>query len=468
MKKRILAFGVALVMAVTLLCACIPTASAEGYSLPNDVTVHAESAILVSLANDPSSDMVLYAKDADEVRAPGAMMRYMVLAYALHRIEEKGMNVDTDTGTYSITLFNNYVAGTGVATAQMNYGEEWTLRDLLTVSFIHNASDAVVVLAEAVDGDVRTFIDGMNSLALEIGCVNSHFHHLTGLDSLSQYTTARDMYRIVRYCQSFSLFEDLASPARVTVTPVKGGDKRTINTNNHLAMADSSYYYAPLVYSRTGLSDTDGRTCAAVARQGGYDYLVVVMGCPEKNAEGQSGLHYRDATTLLKWAFSDFEYRVVLNKDEILQTLPVAESWDVDRVSLIPEKEIATVVKKGMDSNQIIQTITLNAESLTAPVKKGTVYGKVELYVNTDQKIGEVALVAAEDISRSELMHGWEGFSGGVKNAVNTFATDVLPYVLIGGGVLTVLVVVYIILCVVHNKKRNKQKYADFKPRKRK
>ncbi len=464
MKKRIATLAVAVAMAMSLLLSCVCPVAAEGYPLPTDVTVNAQSAILVSLANDPSSDMVLYAKNADEVRAPGAMMRYMVLAYALHRMEEKGLDPDTDTGSYSIALFNEYVAGTGVATANMAYGETWTLRDLLTVSFIHNASDAVVVLAQAVDGDVRTFIDGMNTLALELGCVNSHFHHLNGLDSLSQYTTARDMYRIVRYCQSFSLFEDLAAPSQVTVTPVSGGSKRTITTNNHLAMTSSSFYYEPLVYSRTGLSDTDGRTCAAVAKQSGYEYLVVVMGCPEKNEQGENSLHYRDTINLFKWAFRDFEYRVVLGKDEILRTLKVEQSWDVDRVNLIPDKEIATVVKKGMDSNQIIQSVTVTDQTITAPIKKGTVYGKVELFVNTDQKIGEAALVAAEDISRSELMHGWDGFTGGVKNVTKT----VLPYVMIGIGVLVVLAVAYVIISIVHNRRRNKQKYADFKPRRRK
>ena len=240
MKNRIVALLAALTLAVTLLLSGAVSATAAGYPLPADVTINAQSAILVSLAGNPASDMVLYEKDADEVRAPGAMMRYMVLAYALHRIEEKGLDIDEDTGSYTIALFNEFVAGTGVPTANMAYGETWTLRDLLTVSFIHNASDAVVVLAEAVDGEVRTFIDGMNTLAMEIGCVNSHFYHLSGLDSLSQYTTARDMYRIVRYCQSFSLFEDLAGVADVKVTPVKGGSTRTITTNNHLMMTTST------------------------------------------------------------------------------------------------------------------------------------------------------------------------------------------------------------------------------------
>lgn len=44
----------------------------------------------------------------------------------------------------------------------------------------------------------------------------------------------------------------------------------------------------------------------------------------------------------------------------------------------------------------------------TRPVEKGTVYGKVELYINLDEKIGEVELVAAESVEASEVLVLWE------------------------------------------------------------
>jgi len=446
MKLRIAAVLAAVTLAVSLLLPCAATVSAAGYALPTDVTVHAASAILVHLASNAEQDMVLYEKEADQVRAPGAMMRYMVLAYALHRIEEKGLDVDTDTGSYSIALFNAYVAGTGVPTANMAYGEEWTLRDLLTVSFIHNASDAVVVLAEAVDGDVRTFMDGMNELALELGCVNSHFHWLSGLDSLSQYTTARDMYRIVRYCQSFSLFEELTSKMQVTVKPVKGGSQRTITTNNHMMNTTSTYHYGPLIHGRTGLSDNDGRTCAAVARDSGYEYLVVVMGCPDKNADGQNNLHYRDATALFKWAFKQFEHKTVLAKNEILASVDVEEVWETDHVNLVPAKEYATVVDKNMTAEQVIRKVTVYESVVYAPIEKGAVYGKVELFVNVDQKIGEMDLVAAQTLERSELLHTWNGIVAVLGGA--------LPILLIVIGLLVVLLIAYAVFAVVHNRRR--------------
>ena len=432
----------------------VPTAAA-GYTLPDGTDLHASAAILVSLAGDAEDDVVLFEKEADTVHAPASMMRYMVLAYALHRVEEEGMDVDAVTGKYTREMFNNHVAGTGVNTANMAFGETWTLRDLLQVSFMQSASDAVVVLAYTIDGGVAPFVDGMNALAAEIGCTYSHFANLTGLDSLSQYTTPRDMYRIMRYAQSFSLFESLTNRYQVTVKPTAGGSQRTIVSANSMLQPSSSFRYSPLVHSRTGLSEHEGRTCASVARDSGYEFLVVVMGCPEKNAEGQNNLHYRDTMTLFRWGFNNFVYKTVLGKGEPLASLPISLSLEADWVNLVPRQEIATVVEANLALNQIVKEVTLYKDKVEAPLEKGTVLGKVELIVNTDQKIGEVELVAAETINRSWLLYTWSQVAG--------FFTSVWFFV--GVGALVLLIIGYIILNVVHNRRRRKNRMPRVKPR---
>ncbi len=57
-----------------------------------------------------------------------------------------------------------------------------------------------------------------------------------------------------------------------------------------------------------------------------------------------------------------------------------------------------------MDAQTIIRKVVLEADTVDAPVTKGQVYGKVELYVNVDQKLGEINLVASESLERSDLL----------------------------------------------------------------
>ncbi len=472
LKRRFFSLILCCILFVSLFGAAAPCAKAEqapetaqtpaseavktgGYLLPSDMMLYADTALLINLGSDASRDVVLYEKAADEVRAPGAMMRFMVVAYTLHTLEKTGMDMDAVTGSYSVELFNKYVAGTDVPTANMQYGETWTLRDLLTVSFMQNASDAVTTLACTLDGDVNTFVDGMNALAQEIGCDYTHFANVTGLDSLSQYTTARDMYRIIRYAQGFSLFEEIVSTRQYTVKPVAVGTERLLVSINSMQQSSSQFYYSPLAFGRTGLSEHEGRTCASVARDGGYEYLVVVMGVPDKNEAGEGGLHFRDTRELFRWAFRSFEHATILTKSEILASVQVDLAWNTDHVNLIPEREFSTVVEKSLDPEQIIRNRVVYKNAVQAPVKKGTVLGKVELIINVDQKIGEVNLVAAEDVERSQLLHAWRGFKG--------FFTS--PWFWLGLGILLVLIIGYIILNILYNRRRRRNRLQRVKSR---
>ncbi len=455
--RRIFSGILSAVLLLGALGAAAPTVAAQdgtyGYSLPEGTVLHADSALLVNLGSDIDRDVVLYAKAADEVRAPGAMIRFMVVTYTLHRLEQTGMDMDAVTGAYTVEMFNQYVAGTGVPTANMNYGETWTLRDLLTVSFVQNASDAVTVLAYTLDGSVAAFVEGMNALAKEIGCDYTHFANVTGLDSLSQYTTPRDMYRIIRYGQKFSLFEEIVSTRQHTVTPVAGGTQRSLVSVNSMQHSSSSFYYSPLVFSRTGLSSHEGRTCASVARDSGYEYLVVVMSTPETNEAGESGLHYRDTRALFRWAFNKFEHASILAKSEILASVKVRLAWSTDHVNLVPAQEFSTVVESSLDPEQVIKKVTVFENEIEAPVTKGTVLGKVELIINVDQKIGEVDLVASEDLNRSWLLYAFSGLGG--------FFTS--PWFWVGIGSLILLLIGYIILNVSYNRRRRRDRLQRVK-----
>ena len=104
------------------------------------------------------------------------------------------------------------------------------------------------------------------------------------------------------------------------------------------------------------------------------------------------------------------------------------------------------MVDKNMTADQIIRKVTVYDKTATAPIEKGDVYGKVELFVNVDQKIGEVDLVASQTLERSDLMHTWN-------QIVNTLGTA-LPIILIAVGVLAVLIVAYVIFAINHNRRR--------------
>lgn len=446
--KRFFAILSCICLLCTLAVACAPSALA--YSLPDDIKVHASAAGVIFLGNTYEEDVYLYEKDADGIHAPAALVRLMAGAYTLKQVKDKKVDLETTRGTYTLEMFNAHVAGTGVNGIGMEFGETWSLKDLLTVSLIQTASDAATTLAYTVSGGVEEFVKGMNALAKEIGCENTHFANVTGLDSLSQYTTVKDIHRILRYAMQFPAFVEIVSQTQVSVQPLSGGGGYTVVNRLDMLRSSSPYLYTPLKFGRTGLSGHEGWSLATVASDSGYDYMVIVLGCPESAADGKTNTHYTDTIDLFRWAFRNFTYKVLLNDSEILSGVKVKYVWGRDSINLVPKKPFSTVVYNDVKPEEIIKKVTLFEQEVEAPVEAGTVYGKVELIVNVDEKIGEMELVAAESAAKNELL----AFLAGVGRVLSS------GWLWLVVGVVVFLLAVYITVAVVGAKrhKRNMNK----------
>ena len=212
------------------------------------------------------------------------------------------------------------------------------------------------------------------------------------------------------------------------------------------------YYYSPMAFGKTGYTPSAGRCLASVAKDSGYDYLCIVMGVPNTDADGNTGVYFRDTRTLYKWAFNNFTYKTLLDKNWPITQIPVRLSWDKDRVTLYPEKTCTAIVINALDLKTIDRKITTLADSVDAPIKKGQVLGKVELYIKTDQKIGEVNLVAGESIEKIQHLAVWA--------QVKSFLKSTWFYAAL--GLIAVLLVGYIILNIVHNYKLRRNRMKRF------
>ena len=191
-----------------------------------------------------------------------------------------------------------------------------------------------------------------------------------------------------------------------------------------------------------------------MASDSGYEYMVVILDSPLKDDQGKAIYPYIDDTkTLYRWAFNNFEYSTILNKNEPVDSLKVNLAWDTDKVSLVPKEDFSTIVSVNLSPSAIRKEVTKYKDTVDAPVEKGTVYGKVELFINVDEKIGEVELVAAEQVEASEVLVLWEN--------IRSFLTS--PWFIGGLAVLTVLLIGYIILNVVHNRRRKRRKMKRVK-----
>ncbi|MBR3290056.1 MAG: D-alanyl-D-alanine carboxypeptidase [Clostridia bacterium] len=390
------------------------------------------------------ADTVVYEKNPDMKLSPAAMNRVMVGLYAKKLIKEKNIDINTATGIYTEALQDNYVWGTGLTLANMELGETWTVKDLLSLSVIQTAADACVTLAYTLAGSVEGFVQGMNEMAQSLGCTGTTFVNVHGLDAVGQKTTVHDMYIMLRYAMEDAELERMLSASEYSVKPVKGGEERSWENSNYMLRASSDYYYSPVALGKTGVSDDSGKGVASVAQRDGYRYMTVVMGCPMENEDGETGTHYDNSIALYEWAFGAFTYETVVSANQPMRRAPVLYSWNTDSVTLVSRKPLTCLVPNGLDLTTVRTEIELNQPELAAPVDRDTAVGTASVYLKDGTLLGQVELVASESVPRSTLLYVWHG--------VTSVLTS--PWLWIGLLMLVLLVVGYVALMIKQNRRR--------------
>ncbi len=424
-----------------------PFAAGASYVLPEEVTVNARSALLMYIGSDSTQDAVLFEREADVRRSPSATVRVMVGLYAIREIRARNLDIDTATGVYDRSCYLQ-ITGTGLGVMGMQIGDTWTLRDLLTASMAETAADACVTLCTAVAGSVPAFLDGMNHLAREIGCNDTAFANVTGLDALGQYTTARDLAKIMREAMEYPELVAMMGVRNYEVNPIVGAKQQRATVNSMLRPITDSYY-SKLEFGRTGYADEAGRCMVSVAKDGGYRYMAVVLGSAAADGTDRAIAHFEDTQNLYEWAFNNFSYKILLSEGQPVSQLPVDLAWSQDTVVLVTGGSFGTVVPNELDVSTVIWKPVLNSdEAVDAPIQKDTDYGRVELYIQLDQKIGEVPMIAGASVERSNVLLLWRG--------VRRVFTSVWLYV--GIGLFLLLVAGYVALSVVHNRRRRRRK----------
>ncbi len=98
---------------------------------------------------------------------------------------------------------------TGEQSILLMQGEQFVLRDLVRAAMIKSANDSCVAIAEAVAGDVPTFVKMMNEKAKELGAKNTHFCNPHGLHDANHYTTAYDLALIAQAAMQHPEFNEM-------------------------------------------------------------------------------------------------------------------------------------------------------------------------------------------------------------------------------------------------------------------
>ena len=413
-------FSVFFLMALLVNLLAFPV-SAEEASLPADPDIQAKAALLV----DANTGNIVYAKNEHEELYPASLTKIMTALLVLEAVDSGKLSLDQQlTASDSITQLDSDGSSAGI-----QVGEIMTVEQLLYCMLVVSANEACVILAEAVSGDVDTFVDAMNAKAQALGCENTHFVNPTGLHDSQHYTSAWDLYLITKEAMKHEDFMRICDTGDITLPATNLSEARSLHSTNYLISVWRSrgYYNTDAHGIKTGSTDAAGHCLVSSASKGSLSFISVMLGCEQLHLEGNEirTMSFYETNRLFNWAFDNFAYQTVLTSDEILKEVAVSLS-KIDHVTVHPAEDVEVLLPKGLAAEDLERTITLKSDPVEAPISAGDVLGTVTLsYDGTDY--ATVDLLALNDVEASRILTFWRD----VKEFFSQTAVKVIGIILL-------------------------------------
>ena len=338
-----------------------------------NLQIKAKSAILL----EPYTGKILYEQNADEKLAPASITKIMPLLLVMEALERGDLALDT------MITASEHACSMGGSQIWLEPGEGMTVDELLKATVIASANDACVALGEAIAGSEEGIVALMNERAKELGMNNTHFVNCTGLDADSHLTTAHDVALMSAELIKFPLIKKYST---VWMDSLRNGESELVNTNKLVR------FYSGTTGLKTGTTGKAKYCLSATAKRDNMELVAVVM------AGDSSNDRFAGAKKLLDYGFANYSFSELTG--EVNQETVKVEKGVKGEVGISCTDKVNILLPKK-SKEKITRKIEWNSK-ITAPIKKGDVLGRVNIY-NGEEQIGCLPITANEEVEKLSL-----------------------------------------------------------------
>ncbi len=266
--------------------------------------------------------------------------------------------------------------------------EEYYLKDLLYSLMLESHNDSAVAIAEHISGSVEEFASLMNEKATQIGCVDAYFITPNGLDKEDENgchrASAIDVAKIMRYC----ITKSPKAKEFIELTKTPSYTFSEVNKKRHFSVSNKNAFLNMMdgvISGKTGFTNGAGYCYVTAVKKDNNIYIAVVLACgwpPHKTYK------WSDTKKLIKYGITN--YREIYLPDMELDKNVFGPVWVKGaKTNRIDEKIYAQIEivsdanndKVLAENDEKIEVKYEIKESVTAPVKKGTIIGNIKYYI---------------------------------------------------------------------------------------
>ena len=329
----------------------------------------------------------MFAKNIDKAISPASTVKMMTALVATEVIKDTSKN---------ITVTQPMIEGIEANTMKLKVGEVISVDELLIGLVCGGYNDAAQALAVISSGSVEAFVGKMNEKARSLGAMNTVYKEPTGINDGAQ-TTAEDTMIIARaFLNNQKLAEYSSLPSyKITATNLSG--ERALHNKNALksSYTGSRYLNADAIGMNAGMTSGGGYCVVTGVRNGGMDYICVVMGA-KYDADSSTIYSYVVANELIKQVVS-FSDRIIVPKNQAVGAVKVeGAALNVTEVDVYPAEDVVAYLPTDYESSGKLKVSYIySRDSISTPVSAGETVGKIvvtygsEVVAVTDITIGE-------------------------------------------------------------------------------
>lgn len=381
----------------------------------NALDLSSEHVVLYNM----NEDKIIYEVNKDEKTSIASLTKIMTTLVAIENIQN-----------YDESVKLNYNMFTGLAEANasvigLKSGQVVTYNDLLYGMFLASGADATRAIAISISGSEEAFVELMNKKAKELGMINTNFKNTTGLDEDGQYSTVNDVAILLKEALKNDKFREIFTTESYVFTD------KSLTVYSTLRKTANNYGYnlSYIKGAKTGFTYNAGKCLASLAfdEENNIEYLLVTTNA---SINTNDAYHIKDAVTIYNHYFSNYKYHNLVNKDDLILTLPIKYGKE-ESINIYALDDIAYYLDNSFNKEEV-KLNYIGTDIVTTNMEKGTKLGKIEvIYNNEILNTFDVYLPKKVDFS------------------ILVFLKENLRYV-----ILSILIIIFLLFIIFKNKKR--------------
>lgn len=433
-------------------CSFVPVRAAEEdssvmagcHTLEAQVPLRSDSILNTAQASilyEINSDTVVYGTNMDLKFDPGSFVKLMTGLIAV----EQGASGDIVTITQE--MLDQVPDGSSVV--GLVAGEQITMEDLIYCMMVGSANDAAVALAVYYGESTTTYLKWMNEKARELGCTDTVFKNVHGIEEDGQTITARDLVRLTLACMESDLLVDALS------TGVYGlgahdvrPENQTLFTNNYMISRYilEMYQEDRCKGGKVSYNTQGKRSLMIMAEQGSLSYIgVVVNTTPEYNPENEDEVttfrEFVEMSKMLDVGFTNYQVAQVFYPGQVWASIPVTNGEN--NVAVGPTSSVKTLLPADTGLNSVTVRYVRTNGNFTAPIENGAVLDVIQLWQGS-VCLAQSDLVAMNPSAVAATTAGDVGTAAeaGTSDTVDTILRYLGIAVLVLAGLMLLLLIV--------------------------